>query len=257
MIPNSAKLPKYLLPLLGMVCLLGTSAPAGAEIVPEQLSDPLTTAYQDWITALEADGKDSRWEFPFDAPRPDDLTTPDMKTVLSLRRLVQSRETQNLETLVEIVSRRREEMPVQVRFWLAYAQGTLHRHEDSQANLQILLLAPKGHDHLETGQKAWVLTAFADYSFLLKRRDTAARFYRLLAASSVEQVNLWGQYQLAGMDFIKRNFTDANRRYKVVCESEKSGTWREHACAMAEIAGRLNSFDRKGEANDHVAVVSP
>jgi len=255
--PNSVKSLNYLLPLLLVVCLLGASGTAGAETAPEQLSDPLTTAYQVWITALEGDGNDSRWEFPFDAPRPDDLTTPEMKTVLSLRRLAQSRDSQQLASLVEIVSRRQEEMPVQMRFWLAYAQGTLHRIEESQANLQILLLVPKAPDHLETGQKAWVLTAFADYSFLMKRRETAARLYRLLAASSVEQVNLWGQYQLAGMEFIKRNFTDANRRYKVVCESEKSGTWREHACAMAEIAGRLNSFDRKGEANGHVAVVSP
>ena len=244
-------------PVLLMVGLLAASCSAVANVVPDQESDLLTTAYQVWISALESDSSNSHWEFPFDAPKPDDLSPQGMKTVLSLRRFAQVREMEQLATLTEIVARRQEEIPVQLRFWLAYAQGTLHQNEACWENLRLLLLVPGGQDLLETGQKAWVLTAFADYCFLLEKRDRAAQLYGQLAVSSVEQVNLWGQYQLAGMEFLKRNFTDANRRYKVVCESEKSGTWREHACAMAEIAGRLNSFDLKGEPHGSVAIASP
>ncbi len=240
-----------------VVCLLAPSNAAGADAVPENESDQVAAAYQEWIYALETGSSNTHWEFPFDAPRPDDLSSKEMKTVLSLRRLSRSREMESLSTLTEIVARRQDEIPVQMRFWLAYSQGILQQNEACRNNLRFLLLVPGGHGHLETGQQAWVLTAFADYSFLLKKRDRAAQLYGQLAASSVEQVNLWGQYQLAGMEFLKRNFNDANRRYKVVCESEKSGSWREHACAMAEIAGRLNSLDLKGESHGRVAIVSP
>ena len=257
MIVDFEKSPQKLVPILLLVGLSVTSLPTVADTVPDQAADELITAYGDWISALEAGGHNSQWNFPFKAPKPYALSSKEMKTVLSLRRLAQGREMEQLSSLTEIVARRQEEMPVQMRFWLAYAQGSLHQNEACWANLRLLLLVPQGHVLLETGQLAWVLTAFADYSFLLEKRERAFQLYGLMAVSSVEQVNLWGQYQLAGMEFLKRNFTDANRRYKVVCESEKSGSWREHACAMAAIAGRLNRFDRKGEPHGNVAIVSP
>ncbi len=254
---NSEISPQISAPALLMAALWFAIAPAVAETGPDQEPDQLVIAYQGWISALEAGGSNAHWEFPFDAPSPDELSSKDLKTVLSLRRLARSRETDELATLAEIVARRQEEMPVQMRFWLAYSQGHLHQNEASWENLRLLLLVEGGSGHLETGQLAWVLTAFADTSFLLDKRDRAGQLYGQLAVSSVEQVNLWGQYQLAGMEFLKRNFTEANRRYKVVCESEKSGTWHEHACAMEEIAGRLSRLNLRGGTHGRVASASP
>ena len=162
-----------------------------AETVPDQEPDQLVVACQGWISALEAGNAAARWKFPFDAPRPDDLSSRDLKTVLSLRRLARSRETGELAKLADIVARRQEEMPVQMRFWLAYSQGRLDQNEACCENLRVLLLVDGGPGHLEMGQLAWVLTAIADLSFLLEKRDLAGQLYGQLAESSVEQVSLW------------------------------------------------------------------
>ncbi|MEN8005382.1 MAG: hypothetical protein ABFS42_00065 [Candidatus Krumholzibacteriota bacterium] len=249
---------RTLVPALVLAGLFGMCRLASAETVMATDHDSLADAYQDWISALEAaGGSNSRWEFPFEAPRPDNLSAGELETVLSLRRLVRDQDTGPLETLVGNLTGRPLEMPVQMRYWLAYAQSVLNRQEACWDNLRLLLLMQDSADHLEPGQRAWVLTAFADYSFLLGRRLLASRMYGQLAVSTVEQLELWGQYQLAGMDFLERNFNGANRRYKVVCESDKSGTWREHACAMAEMAARLDSLDLEGGSHGHVALVSP
>jgi hypothetical protein len=243
---------------LCVTVLLVLPLSARAETPQGPVVEEMGAACQVWISSLEATNTNhSVWEFPFGAPRPDQLTAQEMKTVLSLRHLVQNSDTEKLTSQVEIVARIQETIPVQMRFWLAYAQSTLHQKEACQENLELLLQVPEGHQFLEPGQQVWVLTALADHSFLLGDRDRAAVLYGQMAASKREQLNLWGQYQLAGMEFLERNFADANRRYKVVCESEKSATWREHACAMAEIAGRLSSLNLKGEAHGGLAVVSP
>lgn len=237
---------------------MAAAMPAMAETSSDLEADPLETAYQEWVLAVETMIlPDAAWEFPFKAPGPGQLSEQDMKTLLSLRRLVRNGDLEKLAAQVEIIFRAQTELPVSLRFWMAYAQSSLDRKETCLDNLQLLLQEPAGHQHLEPGQIAWVLTALADLNFLVGDRQRAALMYRNMAASRVSQLNLWGQYQMAGMDFLDRNFAEANRRYEVVCEAEKSGTWREHACAMAEIAGRLNSLNLKGEAHGDLAVVSP
>jgi hypothetical protein len=236
--------------------LAGAAASYGGE--PPVDAMEWTAAYQEWISAVEAaSGEESGWAFPFAAPRPIDLTPEEMKTVLSLRRLVRNMESKPLAALVETVARRRDDQPAQLRFWLAFAQRSLGLDAACQSNLRQLLLAPGSWRNLEPGQMVWVLTGFADLCFLRDERETAAALYGQLAASPREQLNLWGQYQLAGLDFLARNFTEASRRYQVVCDSEKSGTWREHACAMGEIAGRLDSLALKGGSHGRIASAAP
>jgi hypothetical protein len=92
-----------------------------------------------------------------------------------------------------------------------------------------------------------------DLLFLLGDRERATGLYGRLAASAVAQLNLWGQYQLAGMDFLAREFTGSARKYRLVCEAERPGTWREHSCAMAEIAARLGELDLGGGIDGDMA----
>lgn len=225
---------------------------------PEEGSGSLTAGFANWAAALEeATGPDSSWEFPFDAPRGADLSGQEMKIVLSLRRLVLNGNLEDLESLANQVERRQGEMPVQMRFWLAYAQGRLLQNQACLSNLQDLLMVQEGWKNLENGQQAWVLTGASDLLFLLGDRELAADCYARLASSPVEQLNLWGQYQLAGMDFLARDFEQASLRYRVVCEADKPGTWRKHACAMAEMAGRLSGLGREGESDEAVASNNP
>lgn len=221
-------------------------------------SGTLTTDFHDRVTALEADmGPGSGWEFPFGEPRSADLNPQELNIVLSLRRLVLNDEDEELGSLADQVERRQEEMPVQMLFWLAYAQSRLHQNLACLTNLKLLLLIQNDWGHLDYGQQAWVLTGTPDLLFLLGKRELAASLYARLAASSVAQLELWGHYQLAGMDFLERDFKQAALKYSTVCEADKPGLWREHACAMAEIAGRLSRLGREGEPHGAVAYVNP
>jgi hypothetical protein len=173
--------------------------------------------------------------------------------VLSLRRLVLNGIPEEMEPLADQVSRRQGPMPTQMLFWLAYTQSRLGRKEDCLANLQALLQTPEGWLPLEKGQRAWVLTETADLLFLLGQRGTAADFYTRLAGSPLDQLRLWGQFQLAGIAFLDREFGRASELYHHVCEGDRPATWRGHACAMASIADRLSRLGEVGEVSDAVA----
>jgi len=231
-----------------------------AQPPPESEGDQdfLISGFDSWTDAFEgAVLPDAAWEFPFGAPRPADLSAQEMKIVLSLRRLVLNGSLDELESLADQVERRQDEMPEQMRFWLAYAQSQLHNDQACLSNLIILLEGNEGWKPLEIGQQAWVLTTTADLFFLQGNRVQAAGFYSRLATSPVNQLNLWGQYQLAGMDFLARDFEQSAMKYQWVCEAGKSGTWREHSCAMAEIASRLGELGKGGRAHGTVASTTP
>lgn len=248
--------------LLMLVAILAFSA-VGIQAVQvsgesENDSEILTAGFIAWVTALEADIEPGApWEFPFGAPRPVDMNSQELNIVLSLRRLVLNGGEEELGSLADQVERRQGELPVQMLFWLAYAQGRLHQNQACLSNLQLLLVVQEGWRHLDCGQQAWVLTGTPDLLFLLGERELAAIFYTRLTASPVEQLNLWGQYQLAGMDFLRRDFEQASQKYSAVCEADKPGIWLEHACGMAKIAERLSRLEREWEPHGAMASINP
>jgi hypothetical protein len=245
--------------VLGSLSLMGAGSPAGAMEETSITTEPdLEIAFNSWAEALEARvNSDSPWDFPFGAPKPSDLSGPDLETVLTLRRLAQTRDLDQLESWVERVARRTEPLPVQMKFWLAYGFSLLHRNQACLGKLLELLEGPDNSHSLENGQLVWVLTGTCDNLFLLDRRVEATALYGRLAASPVEQLNLWGNYQLAGSDFLARNFTEADRRYKLVCDSERAATWREHACEMASIAEQLATLRTEGMGHGIAANDAP
>lgn len=245
-----------LLIILG-VALVGSGYANGLDEPVEDYT-ALITGFDSWASGLESNtGADSSWGFPFRVPSPGDLSSQDFTILLSLRRLAWNGDFVELDSLADQVNRRQEELPAQLLFWLAYAQFTLHQDQACLSNLQLLLMDPQGWKILENGQQAWVMTSSADLLFLLGNRQLAAALYERLAVSPVEQLNLWGNFQLAGMNFLSRDFENASERYSMVCEAGKPGMWREHACSMAEIAGRLSEFGRKEEAHGPVATANP
>lgn len=220
----------------------------------QETPEPLTEFFANWTSALEQDTPATAvWQFPYGAPRPADLSAPELKIVLSLRRLVLHGNPDDMEALADQVARRQGVMPVQMRFWLAYTQGQLGQQEACLANLKSLLVVPEAWVSLEKGQRVWVLTETADLLFLLDQRNTATECYARLSNSPVDQLRLWGQFQLAGMAFLDRDFARAGELYQDVCEGDKPATWRGHACAMASIADRLSRLPNGGDRHDAVA----
>ena len=235
---------------------LFTAGLAGAQEQPESLDVPVPVVlcFADWATSLEQDTPaTSVWQLPFAAPRPADLTDQELKLVLSLRRLVLNGDPAEMEPMADQVARWQGPMPIQMRFWLAYTQSQLGQQEACLVNLQNLLMTREGWLPLEKGQRAWVLTETADLLFLLDQRSRAADCYARLSVSTLDQLRLWGRYQLGGVAFLERDFARAGELYRDVCEGGKPATWRAHACSMASVADRLSRLAKVGEPRDAVA----
>jgi hypothetical protein len=249
---------KFLL-TLALFSLLPLWVTQAAETeAPGPALDPVAVGFENWILALERDTTENDvWEFPFRVSRTSTLEAEDFQTILLLRRIVQEGIENELESVVAQVERRQEPLPNQMLFWLAFCQKRLQRHEACLANLKQLLMVPDGWSDLDNGQRAWVLTGTPDLQFLEGERGAAEVFYRRLDSSSNAQVSLWANYQLAGLDFLGRSFGEASRRYGIVCEADQSETWREHACAMAEISGQLQQLRKDGEPDGHHADLIP
>jgi len=253
---NNLGKPLIILAILGSFLVGFHKADASDD--SSEVSRNLIEAFGTWTDAFDMEnGIDPSWEFPFGAPRPANLNSNDLKTVLSLRRFAVNGELGSLESLVDLVERRQDEIPVQMRFWLAYGQNLLLKEQSCLISLQLLLAVPDGWEPLENGQQAWVLTRTADSLFILGQRELASELYARLAVSPREQLNLWGTYQLAGLNFLNRNFEEAGRMYRVICAADKPVPWNEHACAMVEIAGRLTLLGKEGSQHGDVASTTP
>ena len=248
--------------ILLILALCGCLAPLGAsgqehaeapEAVPALVSD-----FGAWAAALEARFRPGdAWALPFGAPLPRNLAPKERETLRTLRRLVTSGDLEGLASLVAVTARPDQDLPLPLRFWLAYGQHLLAQDEACLDNLEFMLRTDHGWEDLENGQTAWVLTGTADLLFLAGQRGTATTLYRRLADSPVSQLNLWGQYQLAGLDFLARSFEEASLRYGLVCATEQTEAWHEHACAMAALAGRMIGLVEKGEPHGAYAIVAP
>ena len=115
-------------------------------------TNALAAGFECWAEGLEADsGPDSCWEFPFGTPASADLDPQELKIVLSLRKLVLKGNIEELESLADQVERRQGEIPVQMRFWLAYAQGNLGQKQACLNNIKLLLVGQEDWQHLKKG----------------------------------------------------------------------------------------------------------
>lgn len=248
-----------ILPLLAILGLLLPSMVAATEFEGMgSLPDPLVMGFEAMAQAFEADSNaDSVWDFPFGAPESSKLTPKEFQTILALRRTAQGGLASELSSLVDQAERLQGTQPAQMHFWLAFAHSRLDQKAASLRNLRTLLETNGSWQDLDDGQRAWVLTGTPDLIFLDGDRDLAANLYRRLAASPKEQLTIWANYQLAGMDFLERSFAEAGRRYSIVCEAEHSQSWRDHACAMAAISVQLQQLRKDGEPNGHHDHVTP
>jgi hypothetical protein len=233
-----------------LVCLVpGGAGLAVPQPVPEPPSETLVV-FRSWISLLEARNLPaSSWEYPFAAPRPGELSDTELATVLELRRLARSGNKAHLEAAIDRAVRQNTDPAPQIQFWLACGLHRVGRPEAGLPRLADLLQDPRTPAGLDGGQFVWVMTSLADGQFLFGDRGLARDLYESMAASSVSHLHLWGNYQLAGSDFLDRDFAAADRRYELVCDQENTESWREHACEMAAIASRLAQPGTEG--TDH------
>jgi hypothetical protein len=175
------------------------------------------------------------------------LEDRDGEIVLAYRWLLTTRDARSVDHLIEKVAGRDSVLSGRVRYWHAYALAWRGRH--ASALDQLTRLVGDGglsHDLSET-ERTWVLCAIPDLMYLTDDAQGADWLYRLLAASTLPRLQMWGIYQSAGLDMADARYAEAAVGYKSVCEGPRFGAWQDQACTLGEIAERLEGIRAEGE----------
>lgn len=135
----------------------------------------------------------------------------------------------------------------QLLFWRAYVRTLRGDHAASLQDLRLLIQFGGLSLDLCESQRAWVLTTLADGFFLAGDVQQAGDLYRILAASAIPELKVWGACQLAGLDFLAGRFLEAAQGYTQACEADRLGAWQDQACAMAVVAKELQRIRTEGE----------
>jgi tetratricopeptide (TPR) repeat protein len=176
-----------------------------------------------------------------------DLAGREAEYVLAMRWLLGRRDGTTLSWFVDRARAPELANDLRVAFWRAYALSWLERRDEALAELDRLLAMGGREQVLGARERGWVLTAWTDLTLLGGNHREAERRYRQLAASGMPAVRDWGRLQAAGLALVANRYGEAAAGYREICQAETKGVWTDHACAMAEMAGRLDRLLNEGE----------
>lgn len=176
-----------------------------------------------------------------------DLVGRDAEIVLAFRWLLNRNDAAGLGWLLNHTAAPEVAADARVAFWRAYALSALDRRPECLAQLNALLALGGNGRVLNERERGWVLTATADLLLLQGSTPAAESLYTRLAGSTVPALRQWGQLQSAGLAFVGHRYTEAGAGYREICQNDKQGLWGPHACAMADIAARLDRLMSEGE----------
>ena len=193
--------------------------------------------------ALEADGPHGSAE--------------QLEVELACRFLLARADTVALQALVFSLGKQPHLGEGRLAFWQAYVRSWLGHWPQSFAILTGLL-GGDGRTHgLDTGQRAWVLTAMADQLLLLGDRTTAHGLYRALAASTIPEAAVWAACQVAALDFLEGRYLAAGNAFEQLCSRADNTTWRRYACDMARLSDEMERLRSEGAPYGTAAFYRP
>lgn len=165
---------------------------------------------------------------------------------LAFRFMLATCDTSQLNDMLAQLAARKFEQSGQIRYWRAFSLNWLGRWAESLALLKELV-ASDGYSYgLDEAQRAWVLTAIADQTFLTGTRDAATPLYRALAASSLGELAIWAACQVAAFDLMEGRFLEAGTALERLCRMKENATWRQHACRLAALSDELQRLRDEG-----------
>jgi len=176
-----------------------------------------------------------------------DLQGRQAELVLAYRWLLTERDGDSLTHLVQKMESHPAVMDNNLRFWHAFALSWLGRTDEALAQLRQLVLSGGLSNGLTEKQRGWVMKALPDAYFLLGDRQAARGLYAALSACGVQELKMWGKYQVAGLDFLDSRYLSAGNGFQQVCEGERFGAWQDQACSMVSIAKQLERIKAEGE----------
>jgi tetratricopeptide (TPR) repeat protein len=176
-----------------------------------------------------------------------DLAGREAEFVLAMRWLLGRGDATTLSWFVDRAAAPEFAPDVRVAFWRAYSLSWLERRGEALAELDRLLALGGRESVLGPRERGWVLTAWTDLTLLRGDRLEAERRYRQLATSGTPALRDWGRLQAASLAFLGNRYGEAAAGFREICQAETKGAWTEHACAMADMAGRLERLLNEGE----------
>ncbi|MCP4572077.1 MAG: hypothetical protein GY838_06955 [bacterium] len=169
------------------------------------------------------------------------------EVVVAYRWLLTNRDARSLDHLIQKVAAEDSLLTPRLRLWHARALAWREQPAECLAQLRLLVAGGALSQGLEESERTWVVTKVPDLYLVLDDVDAAADLYGALASSSLEELSLWGAYQLAGTALMTADYSGAAAGYRRVCEGERHGPWQDHACANAALAENLERLRKEGE----------
>ena len=181
------------------------------------------------------------------------LGTPELvgreaELILAYRWLLAENDGLGVDLLIKKVDSQQAVLSDRLRFWHAYALNWRVERRASLDHLRKLIRSGGLSRDLSEGQRAWVLLAIPDLLFLQGNTAAAADLYRSLVDSQIDELRVWGRYQVANIDFLAGRYLRASQGFKEVCDATRLGSWQDQACAMADVAGEMERIRAEGEA---------
>lgn len=176
-----------------------------------------------------------------------DLSGRESEFVLAMRWLLGRRDGATLSWFVDRAAAPELAGDVRIAFWRAYSLSWLERRDEALGELDRLLAMGGREQVLGARERGWVLTAWADLTLLSGNRDAAEQRYRQLATSGTPALRDWGRLQSAAIAFVANRYGEAAAGFREICQAEAKGAWADHACAMADMASRLEKLLNEGE----------
>ena len=177
--------------------------------------------------------------------------------ILAYRWLLAEMDAEGVDLLIRKVESQQAVLSDRLRFWHAYALNWRQKRAESLDHLLKLVQSGGLSRDLTEGQRAWVLWAIPDQLFLAGDTATAADLYRVLSRSSIAELRLWGLYQTANLDLLAGRYQRAAKGFSDVCDAERTGSWQDQACAMADVAEEMERIRAEGEAYGTAAYYTP
>jgi len=128
---------------------------------------------------------------------------------------------------------------------------------DREGMIEAVREAAAGGSDLAPGRLAGVLVALADRTALDGDPGGARVLYGLLAASGSPLLEGRAIYMTAGLDFAEASYGAAASGYALICGGDHPASWRDHACAMADLARRLDELLPEGGRHGDAAAPTP
>ena len=165
---------------------------------------------------------------------------------MAYRHYLGRHDDRNVDFLMEKVGGLVNTLPLEIRFWHAFALIERDRASEALPLLEDLCRNVQIAESLERLHVEWFLRALPDVLWLEDRRRDALSLYALLAVREDVEAGRWARYQIANDLLLSGRYEEAEPLLKEACDAADPAFWQLHACELSETVASLNDIRKEG-----------